>query len=173
MRERDKALVETTREAIATGGFPLSLEQKVAIASTCYPRREDAARIEKWIDKKLTQPDIRAAMVDIFGSVGITPLYLLEKTKEHIEGVEYDKVLRTKEGEEYVERVKDKPSYAALRDATKMLFPVAATKVQIDQRVLTGTIEPPVRNGPPPTGARLLGSARVQVETIEDDDAAD
>lgn len=171
MRERDKALVETTREVIAQSGFPLSQEQKVQIASSCYPHMADAAVIERWIDKKLSQPDVRAALADIFGSVGITPLFLLEKHKEHIEGVTYQKVVRTKTNEgdwlEEVVDVKDKPSWAALQAAEKMVFPQAPTKVQGDFRVLSGTIEPPVRNGPPKTGARLLGSARVEVETLE------
>ena len=122
MRRRDEAFIRAVREAIATAGLPIHDDQKCEIASQSRTHLVKRKAMIAFVDAKLRQPNIREALVDIFGTVGLTPLYLLEKHKQFIDGVEYEKVVVTPEGSQVI-RVQSEPSYPALRDVMKLVFP--------------------------------------------------
>jgi hypothetical protein len=122
-----------------------------------------------WVKRKLLNPDIRAALGDVFASAGLDVPYLLGKFKEHIDGIEHDVEIKDPKSKVTVEvvRVHDKPNYAALRDVAAMVLPAVPKEVRIDQRSVTMRLEAPERVGPPVMQARLLGSAKVVEQADE------
>lgn len=181
-RKRDRALVTALLESVAANGGQLTEDACLAALNSAHQTQyRDAAAARRTIERKLRNPDIRKALADVYQSVGDFSIAdAIVKHVEHINGVEYDKVVRRKDGHDWVEaveRVHDKPSYAALKDFLSMTLPMPAKKLAIDVTAHAGRS---MLESVPAIEPRAIGPAKVEpvvtdavVELVDDEDDAD
>jgi hypothetical protein len=181
-RKRDRYLVDAILRHAGANGGKLTPEVAAAALDEVWTRGGKPAKpatAMEIIRKKLSDPNIRKAIGDIYQEVGgFTIVDAVKLHVEHIKGIEHDKIVRHKEGSDWVEeveRVQDKPNYGALKDYLNMTVPQPAKKLEISGGVGSAGFGAALV---PPVAARALGPAVVEdapteaidVEFAEGDD---
>lgn len=166
-RECDRRFIAKAR----ADGVPMSdkpTPENLALARGLA--KETYSHMDSWNDaavlvkvrEKLRQPNICAALGDSYEERGFTEVDAIDAHIAHIRGIEHE-VIDAK-GERRA--VKAPPSYPALRDYQRMVFPQEARRVQVGSRNLNVIVSPdePRRVGPPPTRCRQLPGGRPSEE---------
>ena len=165
-RKRDRLLVDSILRHAGANGGKLTPEVAAAALNDVWARGGKPAKpatAMEVIRRKLSDPNIRKAIGDIYQEVGgFTIVDAVKLHVEHIRGIEHDKIIRHKEGSDWVEeveRVQDKPNYGALKDYLTMTVPMPAKKLEISAGAGFGAS---LATSVPPVAARALGPAVVE-----------
>jgi hypothetical protein len=158
-RERDKLFV---RELVKARGLGKGMKEAVVQAEhVSHPRtmrlKEETA-FRRGLER-LDRPEVNIVAQQMFETAGLQIEEMGELWVQHIRGLEYEV-----DGV----KVREKPSYQALKDATALVLPKAPTKFEGQVAIGMGMID----GGPPPFAGRALPEKRVKLEPKEDEDEA-
>lgn len=143
---------DRTIENLGTGRADTLEDAALLAVKDSYPSFTREQTQLRFARAKLKQPDIQAALEGVYAAAGLSLPEMLDLHVKHIRG-DLVKESVTASGE--IVQVKMAPSYAALKDALKMVLPQPAVRVQADHRHLHGIVGPSL-DEPAPIAARPL-----------------
>ena len=139
-RLRDLGFVDAVRKY----GVPKTAEQRRLVAVEAWPSMESysQASIDKKVEQKLRQPDIRAAIRDLY---------------EEAAGFTQERALQLQV------KMAESGNWPALKHYLDNTMQQPAKQVQVESRNLNvhvdaGSAGAVLRDGPPPTRSRVVGS---------------
>jgi hypothetical protein len=143
-RERDRNFTAALIEGLARNGGEVTDSVLLEAAQRAWkpPYHTTAPTARRMLIDKAKQTlnlaTVSAAIAEFYGvEAKFTPQQAAKLHVAHIKGLTYKKTVILEDGSTVEVKVKDKPSYEALRDFQKMVMPKEPKQINIDQRSMS------------------------------------